>query len=176
MAIDRWRDKDAVHIYNGTLLGHEKEQNCVICCGSATKSCPAVCDPMDCSTPGFPVLCYLLEFAQNHIHWVSDAIQPSHPLSPPFSSCPQSFPASVFSNKLALRIRWPKYWRLSFNISPSNEYSGLIPLGLTGLISLQSKGLSIVFSSTTVWKHQFFSAQLSSWSNSHIHTWLLEKL
>ena len=88
---------------------------------------------------------------------------------------PSIFPSiRVFSNKLALCIKWPKYWSLSFNISPSNEYSGLIPLGLTGLISLQSKGLVIVFSSTTVQKHQFFSAQLSSWPNSHIHTWVLE--
>ena len=88
---------------------------------------------------------------------------------------PSIFPSiRVFSNKLALCIKWPKYWSLSFNISPSNEYSGLIPLGLTGLISLQSKGLAIVFSSTTVQKHQFFSAQLSSWPNSHIHTWVLE--
>ena len=66
-----------------------------------------------------------------------------------------------------------KYW--SFSISPSNEYSEFIFFGLTGLISLQSKGLSKVFSRTIVWKHQFFSAQPSLWSNSHIHTWLLEK-
>ena len=82
----------------------------------------------------------------------------------------------VFSNESALRIRWPNYWSFSFNISPSNEYSGLISwLGLTGLISSQSKGLSRVFSNSTVQKHQFFSAQLSLWSNSHIHTRLLEK-
>ena len=84
------------------------------------------CDPMDCSTPGFPVLHRLPEFAQTHIHWVGDAIQPSHPVIP-FSSCLQSFPASrVFSNESVLRIRWPRYWSFSFNISPSNEYSGLI--------------------------------------------------
>ena len=89
----------------------------------------------------------------------------------PFSSCPQSFPSiRVFSNESALHIRWPKYWSFSFSISPSNEYSGWFPLGLTGLISLQSKGLSRVFSSTTIWKHQFFSAQPSLWSNSHICT------
>ena len=68
----------------------------------------------------------------------------------------------VFSNESTLRMRWPKYWSFSFSISPSNEYSGLISLGLTGLISLQSKGLSRVFSNTTVQKHQFFGAQLSS--------------
>ena len=76
----------------------------------------------------------------------------------------------VFSNESALRIRWPKYWSFSFSISPSNEYSGQFPWGLAGWISLQSKGLSRVFSNTTVEKHQFFSAQLSSQSSSHIHT------
>ena len=81
----------------------------------------------------------------------------------------------VFSNELVLHIRWSKYWSFSFGISPSNEYSGLIPLRLTDLISLQSKGLSSVFSNTTVQKHLFFCTQLSLWSNSHIHTWLLGK-
>ena len=69
----------------------------------------------------------------------------------------------------------PKYWSFSFSISPSNDYSGWFPLGLTALISLQSKGLSRVFSNTTVQKHQFFSTQPSLWSSSHIHTWPLEK-
>ena len=78
----------------------------------------------------------------------------------PLFLLPSIFPSiRVFSSESAVCIRWPKYW--SFSISPSNEYSGLIPLGLTGLISLQSKGLSRVFSNTTVQKHQFFSAQLS---------------
>ena len=76
----------------------------------------------------------------------------------------------IFFNALALLIRWPKYWSFIFSISPSNEYSGLIPLGLTSLISLQSKGLSRVFSITTVRKHQFFSTQPSVWSKSHICT------
>ena len=70
----------------------------------------------------------------------------------------------VFSNESALPIRWPKYWSFSFSISPSNKYSGLISLGWTGWISLQSKGLSRVFSNTTVQKRQFFGAQLSLWS------------
>ena len=81
----------------------------------------------------------------------------------------------VFSRESTLRMRWPKYWSLSFSISPSSEYSGWFPLGWTGWISLQSKGLSRVFSNTTVQKHQFLSAQPSSQSNSHIHTWPLEK-
>ena len=81
----------------------------------------------------------------------------------------------VFHNESALCNRWPKYWSFSFSISPLNEYSGLIALGLTGLTSLQSKELSGVFSSTTIWKHNFFSSQPSLWSNYHIHTWLPEK-
>ena len=81
----------------------------------------------------------------------------------------------VFSNESALHIRWPRYWSFSFQHHPSNENPGLISLGWTGWISLQSKGLSRVFSNTTVQKHQFFSAQPSSQSNSHIHTWPLEK-
>ena len=85
----------------------------------------------------------------------------------PFTSCLLSFPASgSFSNESALHIRWPKYWSFSFSISPSNEYSGLISLGLTGLI-LPSKGLSRVFSNSTVQKHQFFGAQFSLWSTLH---------
>ena len=76
----------------------------------------------------------------------------------------------VFSNESVLRIRWPKYWSFSFRISPSKEYSGLISFRMDWWISLLSKGLSRVFSNTTIQKHQFFSAQLSLQSNSHIHT------
>ena len=84
---------------------------------------------------------------------------------------PSIFPSiKVFSNESALRIRRPKYWSFSFNISASNEYSGLISFMMYWLDLLQSKGLSRVFSNTTVQKHQFFSTQLSSQSNSHIHT------
>ena len=89
----------------------------------------------------------------------------------PLLLLPSIFPSiRVFSNELALCIRWPKYWSFTFSISPSNEYSGLILLGLTGLISLQSKGLSRVFSNITVLKHHFFGAQPSLYSNSHILT------
>ena len=111
--------------------------------------------------PGFPVHHQLLELAQTHVHRVSDAIQPSHPLSSP---SPPAFNLSqnrVFSNESALCIRWPKYWSFSFNISPSNEYLGLISFIIAGLISLQSKGFSRVFSNTTVQKHQFFGTQTS---------------
>ena len=81
----------------------------------------------------------------------------------------------VFSNESILHIKWPKYWSFSFSISPSNEHQDWSPLGWTGWTSLQSKRLSRVFSNTTVQNHQFFGTQLSSQSNSHIHTWLLEK-
>ena len=87
---------------------------------------------------------------------------------------PSIFPSiRVFSNESGLPITWPKYWSFSFSISPSLNTQGWSPLGWTGWISLHSKGLSRVFSNTTVQKHQFFGAQLSLESNSHIHTWLL---
>ena len=92
----------------------------------------------------------------------------------PLLLLPSIFPSiRVFSNGSALHIRWPNYWR--FSINPFNKYSGLISLGLTGLILLQSKGLSRVFSSTTTQKHQFFGTQPSLWSSSHIRICLLEK-
>ena len=84
---------------------------------------------------------------------------------------PSVFPSvRVFCNESVLHIRWPEYWSFSFSISPSNEYSGLISLELTGLISLLSEGLSRVFPSTTNRKNQFFSAQPSLWFNSQIRT------
>ena len=92
---------------------------------SVTKSFLTLCYPIDCSTPGFLVLHCLPEFAQTHVHWVSDTIQPSHPLAPTFLLPP--IPSiRVFSDESVLRIRWPKYWSFSYIISPSNEYSMLI--------------------------------------------------
>ena len=89
----------------------------------------------------------------------------------PFFFLSSIFPSfRVFSNESAIHIKWPKYWSFSFSISPSNECSGLTSFRMAGWISLQSKGLSRVFSNTTVQKHQFFGAQPSSQSNSHIHT------
>ena len=93
----------------------------------------------------------------------------------PFSSYLESLPASVFSNKSTLHMRWPKYWSFNFSISPSKENPGLISFRMDWLDLLAVHGLSRVFSSTTVQKHQFFGAQLSSQSNSHIHTWPLGK-
>ena len=129
-----------------------------------------LCDPVDYRTPGFPVPDYLLEFAQIHVHWVSDAIQPS--LCHPLLLLPLIFPSiRVFSDELALCLRWPKYW--SFSISTSNGYSGLISFRIDWFDLLAAKGLSRVLSNTTIQKHQFFIAQPSLWSNSHTHTWLL---
>ena len=108
---------------------------------SVTQSCLTLCDPMNRSTPGLPVHHQLPESTQTHVYWVGDAIQPSHPLLPPLL-LPSIFPSiRVFSNESALRIRWPKYWSFSFSISPSSEHPGLSPLGWTGWIFLQSKGL-----------------------------------
>ena len=128
---------------------------------SVAQSCLTLCDPMNRSTPGLPVHHQLLEFTQTHVHRVSDAIQPSHPLSPPSPSAPNPFQhQSLF--------QW-----VNSSFLPKNTLDWS-PLEWTCWISLQSKGLSRVFSNTTVQKHQFFGTQLSSQSNSHIHMWPLE--
>ena len=144
-------------------------------CCSVAKSCPALRDSMvtsmDCSTPVSSVLQCLLEFAQ--ILSIESMMPSNHLiLCHPLLLLPSIFPSiRVFSNELALCIRWPKYWSFSFTIVLPINIQEWFPLGLTGLISLQSKGLSRVFSSTITRKHQFFRAQPSSWSSSHIHTW-----
>ena len=108
-----------------------------------TQSCPTLCDPRDCSTPGFPVLHQLPELAETHVQLVGDAIQPSHPLKKKavLPLLPSIFPSiRVFSNESVLHIRWPKYWRLSFSISSSNEYSGLISFRMDWLDLLAVQG------------------------------------
>ena len=134
---------------------------------SVAQSCPTLCDPMNCSTPGLPVHHQLPEFTQTHVHQVGDATQLSHPLSSP-SPPALNISQHQGSNESALRIRWLKCLSFNFNISPSNEHPGLISFRMDWLDLL--RGLSRVFSNTTVQKHQFFGAQLSSQSNSHIHT------
>ena len=99
---------------------------------------------MNRSMPGLPVHHQLREFTQTHVHQVGDAIQPSHPLSSPSPPAPIPPSIRVFSNESTLPMRWPKYWRFSFSIIPSNERPGF-PLEWTGWILLQSKGLSRVF-------------------------------
>ena len=142
---------------------------------SVAQSCLTHCNLMNCSTPGLPVHHQLWEFTQTHEHRVRDAIQPSHPRSSPSPPAPnpsqhQSFPMSQLfawggqsTRVSALASFLPK------------KSKGWSPSEWTGWISLRSKGFSRVFSNTTVQNHHFFSAQLSSQSNSHIHTWLLGK-
>jgi len=128
---------------------------------SVTQSCPTLCDPMNHRTPGLPVHHQLPKSTKP---MSIESVMPSNHLilcCPPFLLPPIPPSIRVFSNESALPIRWPKYWSFSFNISPSNGHPGVISLGWTGWISLQSKGLSRVFSNTTVQKHQFFCAQLS---------------
>ena len=140
---------------------------------SVAQLCPTLCDPMKHSTPNLPVHHQLPEFTQTHLHWVGDTIQPSHPLSSP---SPLAF--SLFQHQ-GLFKGVSSSGGQSIGVSASSvlpmNIQGWFSWGLTDWISLQSKGLSRVFPSTTVWKHQVFSAQPSLWSNSHICTWLLEK-
>ena len=134
---------------------------------SVTQLCPTLCHPIDCNMPGLPAHHQLPEFTQTYVHRVGDAIQPSYPLSFP---SPPAFNLSQHQGlfQWVLQIRWPKYWSFSFNISPSNECSGLISfrMGCLDLLALQVTLKShllrdVLCANTTVQKHQFFSAQLS---------------
>ena len=169
---------------NGYMYMH----NCITCTpetittllinyqfSSVAQSCPNLCDPMNRSTPGLPVHHQLPEFTQTHVHRVSDAIQLSHPVSSPSPSALN--PSASGSFTMSQLFAWGGQntgVSASASVLPMNTQDWS-PLGWSDWISLQSKGLSRVFSNTTVQKHQFFSAQLSSQSNSHIHTWPQEK-
>ena len=107
---------------------------------SVTQLCPTLCDPMNCSTPGLPVHYQLLEFTQTHVHRVSDAIWPSHPLSSPLLLPPIPPNIRVFSNESPLRMRWPKYWSFSFSIIPSKEHPRLISFRMDWLDLLAVQG------------------------------------
>ena len=134
------------------------------------QSCPTLCDPMDCSTPGLPFLHHLQEFGQDHVHCISDDVQPSHPLMPS-SPCLRSFPASGTFPMSYLFTADNQNNGVSASTSALTvNIQGCSPLRLTGLISLVSKGLSGVFSSTTVQRHQFFGVLLFLQSSSHNHT------
>ena len=138
---------------------------------SVTQSCPTLCHPMNHSTPGLPVHHQHPEFTQTHDG--IELVMPSshlilcrpHLLPPPI---PPSI--SVFSNQSTLRMRWPKYWSFSFSISPSNEHPGLISFRMDWLDLHAVQGTLKSLLQHTVQKHQFFGTQLSSQSNSHIHT------
>ena len=138
-------------------------------CWSIAQSGQILWDPMDCSMPGFPVFTIsqsLRKLTSIELVMPSNHLILCHTLL----FMPSSFPSiRVFSNELALCIRWPKYWSFSFSISPSNEYSGLISFRIDcfDLFAIQR---SQVFSNTIVQKYQFFSVKPSLWLNSHTHT------
>ena len=134
---------------------------------SVAQSCPTLCDPMNCSTPGLPVHHQLPEFIQTHVHRVGDAIQPSYPLS---STSPPTLNPSQhqrFSNESTLCMRWPKFWSFSFSISPSSEYPGLISFRMDrlDLLAVQATLKSLLQHHTSkasiLWHSAFFTVQLS---------------
>ena len=131
---------------------------------SAVQSCPTLCDPMNRSTPGLPVHHHLLEFTQTHIHRISDAIQPSHPLLP-LPPIPPSI--RVFSNESTLHVRWPKYWSFSFSIIPSKEIPGLISFRMDwlDLLAVQGTLKSLLqhhsSKASILWCSAFFTVRLS---------------
>ena len=135
---------------------------------SVTQLSPTLCDPMNCSTPGLPVHHQLPEFTQTQVHRVSDAIQPSHPPSSPSPPAPNPSQHQFFP--MSQLFSWGGQ-----SIIPSKEHPGLISFRMDWLDLLAVQGTLKSLLHTTVQKHQFFGAQLSSQSNSHIHTWLLEK-
>ena len=152
-----------VQICSILILLHFKKL-CCYCCFSITKLCLTLCNPMDCTTPGFPVLHYPPELVQTHVHWVSDANLPSYPLLP-FLSSPQPFTASGSFPVSQPFTSGGQTIEAKPSVLPMN-IQGWFPLGLTGLISLLSKGLSRVFSSTIskesiLWCSAFFMVQLS---------------
>ena len=125
---------------------------------------------MNCSTPGLPVHHQLLEFTQTHVHRVSDAIQPSHPLSPIYLLPPIPPSIRVFSNESTLCMRWPKYRSFSFSIIPSKEIPELISFRIDWLDRLAVQGTLKSLLQHHSSKASILRAQLSSQSNSHIHT------
>ena len=171
MSINRWMDKDVGYTHSQIF-------------SSVAQLCLTLCSPIDLSTPAFSVLHHLPKLAQTHVHRVGDAVQPSYPLLPP---PPPAF--HLFQHQGL--FQWVRSFPLSWLFASGGQGIGAsasalasvlpmniqdwFPLGLTGLISLLSKGLSRVFSNTTVRRHQFFGTQHFLLSSSHIHTWQLEK-
>ena len=143
---------------------------------SVPQSCPALCNPMDCSTSGFPIHHQLLELAQTHVHRVGDAIQPSHSLSSP---CPPAFSLSQHQGLfwwVSSSYQLPKILQIQLqHQSFQRIFRTDFLYGWLVRSPCSPRDSSRVFSNTILQKHQFFSIQPSLWSNSHIHTWLLEK-
>ena len=135
------------------------------CCCSVSKSCPTLCNPMDCSTPGISVQHQFPETEQTHVHWVGDAIQPSHPLSSPSPPAFSIFPSiRVFFSESSFRIRWPKCW--SFSISPSSEYARFISFRMDwfDLLAVQGTLKSLLqhnLKASIFWHSAFLMVQLS---------------
>ena len=125
--------------------------DCRCQCRSVTQSRLILCNPVSCSMLGFPVFCCLPEFAWTHVCWVSDAIQPAHPLLSPSPPALSLSYINIFSNEASLHIRRPKYW--SFSISSSSEYSGLISFRIDWYPYCPRDSLSRLFTNTTVQKH-----------------------
>ena len=142
---------------------------------SAAQSCPTLCHPMNHRIPGLLVHHQLPEFTQNHVHWLGDAIQPSHPLPFPSPPAPNPSQHQVFSNESTLRMRWPKYWSFSFSISPSNEHPGLISFRMDWLDLLAVRGTLRSLLQHRSSKTSILWCAGSFTPNSHTHTWLLEK-
>ena len=166
-------------------MNMKRSSSLAIQLSSVAQSCPTLCDPMNRSTPGLPVHHQLPEFTQTHVHRVGDAIQPSHPLSSPSPPAPnpsqhQSLFQWVNSSHEVAKVQ---EFQLRHHSLQRNPRADLLQNGLVGSPcsprdsqeSSPKKKKKRVFSNTTVQKHQFFDAQLSSQSNSHIHTWPLEK-
>ena len=142
---------------------------------SVAQLCLTLCDPMDHSMPGLPVHHQLPELTQTHVHWVGDAIQPSH-LCCPLLLAHSIFPSiRVLPNESVLHIRWPKYWSFSFSISPSNEYSGLISFKMDWLDLLAVQGTLRSLLQHHSSKASILRCSAFLQSNSHIHTWPQEK-
>ena len=155
-----------IHTYINKQINIEADINICIVVQSLS-SCLILWDHMDAARQASPVLHYILEFAQTHVHWVDDAIQPFQPLSSHLL-LPSIFPSiRAFSNESALRIRWPKYWSFSFNISPSNEHPGLMSFRIDwlNLIAVQETLKSLLqhhSSKASILRHSaFFIVQLS---------------
>ena len=158
------QSKGLWRVFSSTVV--QKHQFFSVQFSSFAQSCLTLCDPMDYSMPGLPVHYQLPEFTQTHVHWVGDAMQPSHPLLSPTSH------ASIFHSVRVFPMSWPfASGGQSTGVSASTSFlptniQDCVPLGWIGLISLLSKGLSKVFSNTTVQKHQFFSALLQNSAHS----------